>query len=489
MNLSVCRCIFCAIVVCVYLCSAVPSTAQGKSDDAARLVRALGSDSFRQRGFAAQALQRMGSDALPALIEGTKSRDLEVQSRCKKLISEIEQAAEAERLSLFVRDGLQTGQQPLPSWKLFKEQFGDDYAARRLFVNLYQLDPTFLKLACNDPKRAIIQFQNRCLSTCETADALSSAGVSIDQLRPEAAKLAEQYKLLITEDLSVLCDFYGLCSRFDIASEVRKQVRVIFDEKLPTVIEAGKINRDRLSELVQAARKLGLQDEILVVIRPVFSQTVSGIVSDLLEDVEANNADFNSIRELTELVPELVGNEQLDPIRPIYAAAVEKMIRLPPEQLNSFRGKRVAAFRLFQVGRYLELEEMIPLALRVASLKRWDIKNRRNAIVQVGKLGTRAQIASLQTFLNDETKLYQFGQYTVNGVGFTSRLGDEALAAMIHLSGEELADYGFATPVLPKPTYQDRAWVGWGFYGRSPETIEAVRQAAIKKWKARQAGV
>jgi hypothetical protein len=57
---------------------------------------------------------------------------------------------------------------------------------------------------------------------------------------------------------------------------------------------------------------------------------------------------------------------------------------------------------------------------------------------------------------------------------------------MIHLSGGDLAEYGFAQPGLPNPKYQDRSWFGWGFYGTSTEEIEKVRRHAIMKWKARQ---
>ena len=53
------------------------------------------------------------------------------------------------------------------------------------------------------------------------------------------------------------------------------------------------------------------------------------------------------------------------------------------------------------------------------------------------------------------------------------------IAAMVHLSGESLADYGFLQPAFADPIYQDTLPYELGF------TSEERRQEALAKWKNR----
>ena len=475
----------CATILLAGLCQVGAVQAADPGDSTKQLVQELGSSSFQKRQRADEQLERLGNAAIPALTQGLQSSDREVRSRCRALIRRIRESEEAQRLQRFIARGLQPGDEAFPGWSEYQKLLGSDLEARTLFVQLYTTDPQFLSLALEDREKANRVFEDRCMRLIELADRFRRARRSITRLRPQAVQLVQQSKILNTEELAILGQVYGVARCFQIKSGIEGKFESMFEEQIQSVVEGGKINRRRFSELMHLSKTAGYRRELEEAVRPVFADMIEQIVTDILVGNQANNDDFNGVRELTESAPSLVSEDLRAQVRPVFAAAVDQVVRVPAGEFSSFRGCRQAAFQLFQVGTYIELNEVVPLAVKVATAERWSAKTRREAIYQVGKFGDQSQVESLQPLLGDTTPIYRFGQVGVSGFGFTSCLGDEALAAMIHLSGGELADYGFATPVSPKPTFQDREWWGWGYYGKTEEESDQNRRRAIANWKTR----
>jgi hypothetical protein len=122
----------------------------------------------------------------------------------------------------------------------------------------------------------------------------------------------------------------------------------------------------------------------------------------------------------------------------------------------------------------LKLKEAAGLAVKALR----DAKGRNGyamAVLAVGKLGTREDIALLEPILKDRTGCGSFG---TGGVTGTTELGDVALASLVRLSGHTLKEYGFPAGNLDEWTLQVHGPPILGF----PSDKE--RNAAKQKWKA-----
>jgi hypothetical protein len=163
--------------------------------------------------------------------------------------------------------------------------------------------------------------------------------------------------------------------------------------------------------------------------------------------------------------------ELKDAIHPVAAAAVARILSGP------FDNKaQTEEYGLLRLARSYEVEGVAPEALKVGLYKKFDAKARAQAVDLVGRYGTVEQIEPLSLLLGDRAEISKFGQIIVNGVGYSSNSGDAALAAMVRLSGENLADYGFR---------DGSNFAGSGYFGPGEEAIDVIRQNAILKWKAR----
>jgi hypothetical protein len=93
------------------------------------------------------------------------------------------------------------------------------------------------------------------------------------------------------------------------------------------------------------------------------------------------------------------------------------------------------------------------------------------AILTIGKLGSREHVTVLEPLLEDRRSVPDRG-----GRESEVQIRDVALAVMIHLTGQKLADYGFSHAKLNTP------------YLFNPNTLgfsdPAARDEAIKKWRA-----
>jgi hypothetical protein len=125
------------------------------------------------------------------------------------------------------------------------------------------------------------------------------------------------------------------------------------------------------------------------------------------------------------------------------------------------------------------LKESVGWALKMAKAKETQAYVRATAITVVGKLGGKEQIPDLEAMLTDTT---QIGASTFNTVQIKTEMRDVALAMLVQLSGQNLADYNFPYITALNP----------GLRGNTQNFVYAPsllgfsdaagREAALKKW-------
>jgi hypothetical protein len=135
---------------------------------AAALVQKLADNSFEVREDAHKRLEVLGKAAVPALEDGVKDYDLEVSSRCKRLLALATRTEIEVALDAFLADKDTKLILKLPSYERYKKVVGDDQNARALFVEMYSLEGGLLAELERDPKKFETMFTNRCQQIQQT---------------------------------------------------------------------------------------------------------------------------------------------------------------------------------------------------------------------------------------------------------------------------------------------------------------------------------
>jgi HEAT repeat protein len=129
----------------------------------ADLVRQLGHQRFAVREAAAKKLVELGADAVPALVQGSKSADEEVRARCLALLPQAK-AAHWKKLAdayLADKDGEQKHDLPLlAEWE--KVTGKPDAGSRQLFAAMVRAGGELLEQVAADPKAAARPIKARC---------------------------------------------------------------------------------------------------------------------------------------------------------------------------------------------------------------------------------------------------------------------------------------------------------------------------------------
>lgn len=120
----------------------------------ALLVTQLGDEDFALREAASDELTRIGMPALAALEAAARNPDRDVRYRSRRIVGLVRQLDQERRLEAFL-DGKEdpTGY-TLPGWNRFKKAYGDDAAARTLFVEMQRADPELLQAIETSPQAA-----------------------------------------------------------------------------------------------------------------------------------------------------------------------------------------------------------------------------------------------------------------------------------------------------------------------------------------------
>jgi hypothetical protein len=169
--------------------------------------------------------------------------------------------------------------------------------------------------------------------------------------------------------------------------------------------------------------------------------------------------------------PPIRENLQAGPHRDAVRRLVAGWILLCPNQHEGILSRRLVIASMNQI------DEAIPLALDVALGERKYARvqpvTRAIAILVVGQLGGGEHIGQLESLLDDDTVCSPVGP----GQATTSvQIRDVALVVMLHLSGQQPADYGYVhARIQPQQLFQ-------------LETLSAgteqQRDQAIAQWRA-----
>lgn len=128
------------------------------------LVRQLASPKYREREKAASQLVRMGRAAKPALQEGKKHADPEVQSRCEQLLPEALALDLAFRVDRFLTDTEGKLEHDLPLLKAYREQVGTDENARKLYAEMLKANGALLEAVEEEPAKLTDRVQQRYMA-------------------------------------------------------------------------------------------------------------------------------------------------------------------------------------------------------------------------------------------------------------------------------------------------------------------------------------
>ncbi|HQU42119.1 MAG: hypothetical protein B7Z73_14695 [Planctomycetia bacterium 21-64-5] len=151
------------------------------------------------------------------------------------------------------------------------------------------------------------------------------------------------------------------------------------------------------------------------------------------------------------------------PVRPLVAAWVGRSFEV--DSLTSYRNQLLAM--------QYNLKEAVAPALKLIQPPGGRPEWEHFAILAIAKLGGQEHVAALEPLLNDERTIDASDR---GGQKSDAEIRDVALAAMLHLTGQKLSDYGFqhakANPTL--------LWNATSLGFNDP----AAREEALKKWRA-----
>jgi hypothetical protein len=128
---------------------------------AQELVLQLGSKKYREREKAAAELIQMGRSAKPALVDGNKNPDPEVQSRCSQLLPQALALDLLYRIERFLKDTDGKLEHDLPLWKEFRQRIGSDENSRKLFAEMLTVNGAILEAVEEEPAKVTELIQRR----------------------------------------------------------------------------------------------------------------------------------------------------------------------------------------------------------------------------------------------------------------------------------------------------------------------------------------
>ena len=152
-----------------------------------------------------------------------------------------------------------------------------------------------------------------------------------------------------------------------------------------------------------------------------------------------------------------------------YSVMLKKLLGM---WLVKDTGAVAAGQNLFLASAYELKPEALNLANRVLANERSAANTRQNAILIVGKFGGKENAATLEKLLSDATNCSALPVNTPRQMELQIR--DVALAVLVHLTGQNLRDYGFASAQPYAPTLFQAGSLMFG------TAID--REAALKKW-------
>ncbi len=231
------------------------------------------------------------------------------------------------------------------------------------------------------------------------------------------------------------------------------------EQLLRNVVERGGSVTD-VQQIVYLTQRLNLAD--------VVEKTLKPYIRDKAVKLGMKNVDLNNAYRVFNIARQLGMQKTIDEIiRPGVDRAFKALEDRP---INSS-----AVYQALTLAEQLQSKAAVKYTLRAAHTNRVSNYVRARAIYTVGKLGGEEEIEELSKLLKDNVSI---GTRRINQLSVSTRLSDVALAAMIHLSGQSLQDYGFDYAVQQKRGFLNVSYYYLGF------SNDSKRQEARRKWKA-----
>jgi hypothetical protein len=123
----------------------------------------------------------------------------------------------------------------------------------------------------------------------------------------------------------------------------------------------------------------------------------------------------------------------------------------------------------------MEIKELVPVALRMATAKETQAYNKATAVMIVGRMGTKEDADKLEPLMADQTSL---GAAMVGTTRIEAQVRDVVLAALIEANGQSVTDYGF--PYFQNNQVGRGNYMAPNWYGFAKDTE---RQAAVQKFR------
>ena len=110
----------------------------------------LSSDSFSKRIRAEKQLLQIGSPAENALIAALDAIDPETRGSARRILQHILTDRLESQIRLFSKEGPEAVTPPLPGWKFYREQVGEDAQAQASFIDAVIAEPVLLESLSQD---------------------------------------------------------------------------------------------------------------------------------------------------------------------------------------------------------------------------------------------------------------------------------------------------------------------------------------------------
>jgi hypothetical protein len=337
------------------------------------LVRQLGADSYEAREEASRQLSAHGLSALAVLKVGQEDHDVEIRTRCRRILATVLVLDFENRMKAFIADSEGKQEHKLPSWNRFRKLVGEDKVSRELFVEMLRSESNLLEAAEESPKSAGEMFAIACRELQQMV--YSGQGQQPMSLGSAATLI-----------------FVGSDAQIPITEHAAMMVYQFVHQ-------------------------------------PALQQSLSG------------------------------------------GPRVEQVRKL----LGAWVGRRVGANTAYQnmmLAMQFNLKEGLAPALDMVKSTGTHASQKAYAIVAVGKLGSKDHLPEIEKLLGDASVC---AAYQVNETRISTETRDVALAVLVHLTGQNLKDYGFDR-VQSNPQMLFYPYT-LGF----PDTPK--RDAAMKKWR------
>lgn len=140
------------------------------------------------------------------------------------------------------------------------------------------------------------------------------------------------------------------------------------------------------------------------------------------------------------------------------------------------RGEDFQAYQGVMLALQYDLKDGLVPAERLIKNVNIQAQMKQYAVVAFAKMGNESHVPLLESLLADDKSC---GTWQVNNVNITTQLRDVALAALVHLTGQEHKLYGFDRLQMAQPYVFNPITAGF-------ETPEK-RNQALEKWRAYRA--